>query len=46
MLSWIRAEQQSDRHRRLQNVPAIAYAGSAPLFPGPTQVGQYAAGAQ
>lgn len=31
---------------RLQNVPAVAYASSAPLFPGPTQVEQYAAGPQ
>jgi peptide/nickel transport system substrate-binding protein len=31
---------------RLQNVPALAYASSAPLFPGPTQVEQFAAGAQ
>ncbi|GLQ56154.1 ABC transporter substrate-binding protein [Devosia nitrariae] len=31
---------------RLQNVPSVAYASSAPLFPGPTQVEQYAAGAQ
>jgi peptide/nickel transport system substrate-binding protein len=29
---------------RLRNVPAVQYASSAPLFPGPTQVEQYAAG--
>lgn len=31
---------------RLQNVPAVAYASSAPLFPGPTAVEQYAAAAE
>jgi peptide/nickel transport system substrate-binding protein len=31
---------------RLQNVPERAYASSAPLFPGPTQVEQFAMGGQ